>query len=163
VSVPTYRDQPAVIAADLRGVGLDGSPLSHEVLGTGRWTLLFFLSSGCQGCLEIWDALHRRNAGGMATDEDVVAVTRGMNTENVDELGLLAPEGVPVLMSDEAWSSYRVEGPPFFVLVDGSSDRVVTEGVAWGVSQVAGHVRRAREGTGGPEVPRLVPPSEHRE
>ena len=49
-----------------------------------------------------------------------------------------------VVMATAAWSAYRVQGPPFFVLVDGTADQVVTEGVAWGVSQIAEHVRSAR-------------------
>ncbi|HVX20043.1 MAG TPA: hypothetical protein VHB02_01705 [Acidimicrobiales bacterium] len=181
--VPTYRDQPATVAADLAGVDLSAAPVRVPVLGTGRWTLLLFLSSGCFGCRDMWDALADPVRAGLATDERVVAVTHGPDHEDVVALGRLAPgptagagsggagpaeagpagagsgraglgrtgsaggtpaEDSPVVMSEAAWSAYRVQGPPFFVLVDGTADRVVTEGVAWGVGQVADHVRAAR-------------------
>ena len=160
VAVPTYRDRPSTTAADVAGVRLDGDPARITVRGTGHWSLLFFLSSGCQGCLEIWEALGRAGGGGMVSDEAVVVVTREPGREDVGTLRRLAPPGVPVVLSAQAWSAYRVHGPPFFVLVDGRDDRVVTEGVAWGPAQIGDHVRRARAGLAGPEVPLLVPPED---
>jgi hypothetical protein len=163
VPIPTYRDRPATPASDLSGVDLSGQPLDVRVLGTGMWTLLVFLSSGCDGCRDLWDALGDPAGSGLVTDEQVVAVTRGPDHEDVAALRRLAPPAgapgtdpsgttgadpiqgpPPVVMSSPAWSAYRVQGPPFFVLVDGTGDRVVTEGVAWGVPQIAEHVRAAR-------------------
>ena len=121
------------------------------MLGTGRWTLLVFLSSHCDGCRPLWDALADPVASGLAGDEQVVALTHGPDHEDVVALRALVPVGATgaeappvVVMATAAWSAYRVQGPPFFVLVDGAADRVVTEGVAWGVSQIAGHVQMAR-------------------
>jgi hypothetical protein len=158
VPVPTYRDRPASSAADVAGVDLRGSPTRVQVLGSGRWTLLLFLSSSCDGCLELWRALRDPAGTGLATDESVVAVTRDLDAEDVEQLRSLTVVAVPTVASSQAWLDYRVQGPPFFALVDGTANRVVTEGVAWGASQVGGHLRRARRGNGGPDVPRLVPP-----
>ncbi len=151
VPIPTYRDRPATPASDLAGVDLDGRAVDVRVLGTGRWTLLVFLSSHCDGCRPLWDALADPTGSGLATDERVVAITHGPDGEDVAALRALAParttggEASPaVVMATAAWSAYRVQGPPFFVLVDGGGGRVVTEGVAWGVSQIAEHVCLAR-------------------
>ncbi|MGP8059029.1 MAG: TlpA family protein disulfide reductase [Acidimicrobiales bacterium] len=157
VPVPTYRGRPATSAADVSGVDLEGSPRTVSVVGSGRWTLLLFLSSGCDGCLELWRALGDPGRKGLCTDEEVVVVTRDLTDEDVAQLRALAPPSVRPLASGRAWRAYRVQGPPFFVLVDGTTDRVVTEGVAWAPAQVGEHLRRAREGTGGPDVVRLAP------
>jgi hypothetical protein len=152
VPIPTYRDRPATPASNLTGVDLTDRAVDVRVLGTDRWTLLVFLSSRCDGCRPLWDALADPTAAGLAVDERVVAVTHGPDHEDIAALRALAPAGSTgaeaspvVVMATDAWSAYRVLGPPFFVLVDGAADRVVTEGVAWGVSQIAGHVRMARQ------------------
>lgn len=151
--VPTYRDQPATLATDVSGVDLGGEPVEVPVLGTGRWTLLVFLSTGCHGCLQIWEALADPVGTGLATDELVVAITRDPGQEDLGALHSLVPGEAPVVMSSAAWAAYRVQGPPFFALVDGGDGsasgagtgvRVATEGVAWGVAQIADDVRRAR-------------------
>ncbi len=151
VPVPTHRDHPATVARDLSGRGADGRPVAVPVVGTGHWTLLLFLSGGCQGCLPLWEALADPVGSGLAGDELVVAVTRDDGEDDPVAVRALLPGPVPVVMSSAAWDAYRVTGPPFFVLVDGSApaglDRevpVVTEGVAFGVAQVAADVRRAR-------------------
>jgi len=165
VPVPTYRDRPATLAEDVSGVGVGGEPVEVAVLGTGRWTLLIFLSTGCQGCLPIWEALADPVRGGLVTDELAVVITRDPDQEDVEELRSLAPGEVPLVMSSTTWAAYRVQGPPFFALVDGRSIatdvegrsgvtdgdtaggvgvRVATEGVAWAVAQIADDVRRAK-------------------
>lgn len=160
VPVPTYRDQPATIAADATGTDLDGRPYRVPVLGTGLWSLVVFLSSGCHGCREIWQALENPAKSGLVEDESIVVITRDAGEEDVDALRRLATSSVPVVMSTATWSLYRVQGPPFFALVDGRVGatpdgaggeagvdpvRVTTEGVAWSVAQMAADVRRARQ------------------
>jgi len=148
VPVPTFRDQPATPASDISGLDLDGQPVDVALLGSGRWTLLVFLSAGCHGCLPIWEALGDPVASGLATDELVVAVTRDASVDDPAALRGVSVPGVPVVMSSAAWQAYRVQGPPFFVLVGPDAapgSRVATEGVAWGVAQIADDVRRARQ------------------
>jgi len=156
VAVPTYRGQPATAASDLTGVDADGATLTVRVRGAGHWTLLLFLSADCGGCGGIFDALRRSDEDALVGDEAVVVVAREL--EDRRSFARLVAPGVPVVFSDAAWAAYGALGPPFFSLVDGRADRVVTEGVAWGARQVVAHVVAARRGTGGPEVPRLVPP-----
>lgn len=155
VPVPTYRGTPATVICDVRGVDLSGGRQDVPVVGSGRWTLLVFLASGCDGCREFFEAAGDPVGAGLVTDESVVVVTRGPDREDRGALGRLAAPGTRLVMSDEAWAAYRVLGPPFFVLADGSRSRAVTEGVAWGVAQVASHIQAARAGLAGPEVPRL--------
>ena len=52
--------------------------------------------------------------------------------------------GLTAVMSTAAWSDYEVPGSPFFVLVDGRTQRRVGEGVARQFAQVVDLVRRAR-------------------
>lgn len=88
-------------------------------------TLVAFLSSGCTGCAAFWETLgehHLRHV------PEIVIVTRGPDREQRAKIRSLAPSGVPVLMSSEAWEDYAVPGSPYFVLVEGSEIR--GEGVA---------------------------------
>lgn len=159
--MPTYRDRPATLAVDVVGVDAGGRPYRVPVLETGRWTLLLFLSTTCDGCQPLWDALGDPVGCGLATDELVVTVTRDPSEEDPLAVRRVAPAVASVVMSTAAWSAYRVQGPPFFALVDGTPGaapggggstrpgvlapvRVATEGVAWSVGQVAADVRRAR-------------------
>jgi hypothetical protein len=88
-------------------------------------TLLAFLSTGCTSCAHFFETLgERRAAGGLET----VIVTRGADREQRVKLRSLAPPGVPVVMSSDAWQDYSVPGSPYFVLIDGGT--VVGEGVA---------------------------------
>ncbi len=142
VPVPTHRGTPSTLAADFDGTDLDGRPVHLSVTCPSTWTLLVFLSSGCDGCRDVWAALADPVASGLTTDERVVAVVRGR--DDVAALRELAPPSVEVVRSDAAWRAYRVQGPPFFALVEGGNPRVSTEGVAWGFDQIAGAVRHAR-------------------
>jgi hypothetical protein len=78
-----------------------------------------------------------------------VVVARDAAREDVAELRLRAGAAgaARVVLSSAAWEAYSVLGPPFFVLVDGSSGRVASEGVAWSVEQVVSDVGRATRAT----------------
>jgi hypothetical protein len=156
VPIPTYRDAPSTPLSDLQGVDLFGRESIVRIGGSEGWTLLFFLTSGCDGCVALWGAVGDPQANGFGPVR-VVVVTRDAPREDGDALRRLAPPGVPVVMSSAGWDAYRVHGPPFFVLIHGAASIVVTEGVAWGVEQIAQHVASARRGEAGPEVPRLEP------
>ena len=154
-SIPTRRAEPGTTGSDLEGLDLSGNPVTRQVVGLPGLTLLFFVTSSCDGCRDLWLAV--RDAASFG-DARVVFVTKDPATENLEALRALAGDmSVTVVMSSAAWAAYSVLGPPFFVLVDGGSARVLTEGVPWDVEQVAGHVERARRGEGGPDVPRLRP------
>ena len=69
-------------------------------------------------------------------------ITRGPAVERPDDVAALAGQAT-VVMDDTAWTDYEVHSGPFFVLVDGTSGRVLTEGVAWSVAQIRGAVEAA--------------------
>jgi hypothetical protein len=127
-TVPAPRDgiRAQTAAPELAGVTPSGDAvkLSFEG-GVAGPTLLAFLSSGCTSCAGFWEALDERRALPRVRN---VIVTRGADREQRSKLRSLAPAGVPVLMSSEAWEDYGVPGSPYFVLVEDGEVR--GEGVA---------------------------------
>jgi hypothetical protein len=149
VAVPARRQPSAAPASDLVGTDTEGVPVRVTLRTPQTWTLVLFLSTGCDGCSPLWGACRDPAAAGFAADETVV-VTHGPDQEDGAAVRALAGDVRPVVMSSAAWAGYGVQGPPFFALVDGSSGRVATEGVAWSAEQVAADVARARAHTGYP-------------
>lgn len=160
VAVPTgIGPLPAV---DIEGRDLAARRRTLHVAAPGRWTLLLFLGSHCDGCQPFWSLAGVPEKCGLSPEDASVVVTRGPGDEEPEALaGLLeaALAGGPrrpeaprsseapapsdaLIMSDMAWPLYQVHGAPFFVLLDGV--RVVTEGVAWTVEQVASDLARPR-------------------
>ncbi len=156
-TVPTFRGTPSTPAGDVHGVGPLGAARSVAVVGVPHWTLLLFLSTDCDGCADLWGSLAAPNTRLAPEGDAVVVVTRGPRHQDAVVLRETAPASCQPVMSDEAWTAYRVHGAPFFALVDGPGRRVVTEGVAWGADQVAGHVLAAHGGGGGSDAPAPVP------
>jgi hypothetical protein len=74
-----------------------------------------------------------------------VVVTKGPATTEPAAVEQVAAgiTRVPVIMSDEAWTDYRVTGYPFFVLVDAPARTVVGETVGFGWPDVISMVRTA--------------------
>ena len=128
-------------AYDVAGVTPGGDAVHVGVLGGRQATLLAFLSSGCVTCEPLWDGL-RRGEPPLPDRTRVVAVTRGPGHESPARLRALAPEGVPVVMSDAAWEDYAVPGAPYFVYVDGTG--VTGQGAARDWPQLASLLARAR-------------------
>jgi hypothetical protein len=158
VSVPTHRDHPSTRPAPVRGVDAWGAPVTFDPVSRAEWALLLFLSTTCDGCSDVWSAA---GGGGVGFEVDsVVVVTAGATREDTDVVRGRSAEGVLTIMSDEAWTTYRVAGPPFFVLIDGVGAEVATEGVVVSPADVIEHVRWAkrkassRSGPGGPAPPR---------
>ena len=127
------------MAVGFSGVDPAGQP-TDVVLDDGRWTALLFLSSACAGCADLW-----AGAGTVAGEDralSVVVVTRSPITEDRGVVASLAPPGVSVVMSDEAFRAYRVAGAPFYAVVGGTPSRVADEGVLMDLEQVRGAVQR---------------------
>ncbi|MEJ7584219.1 MAG: hypothetical protein WKF43_09060 [Acidimicrobiales bacterium] len=97
-------------------------------MGVAHSTLLAFLSSTCLTCQRFWDAFARPADLGLAPDVRLVIVTKGVDQESPARIADLAPPGVPLVMSDEAWTAYDVPGSPYFMLIDGPSGRARGEG-----------------------------------
>ena len=111
-------------APELAGVTPSGDAVKLSFEGAGL-TLLAFLTTGCTSCAGFWETLGDRHA--LPGVRNVI-VTRGADREQRSKLRSLAPTGIPVLMSSEAWTDYAVPGSPYFVLVDAGAVR--GEGVA---------------------------------
>jgi hypothetical protein len=112
-------------AESLVGTTPDGDPVTLSFDGAASApTLLAFLTSGCTTCAGFWDTLGEPR---LPDGVQKVIVAHGADRERPAKLRSLAPAGVPVVMSSEAWADYRVPGSPYFVLVDGG---VRGEGVA---------------------------------
>jgi hypothetical protein len=121
---------------DLAGVTPTGDSVGIAVAGVEHLTLLAFLSTGCITCGVFWEAFDDRTLE-VPGDARLVVVTKGRRAESVSAVHRLAPENVPVVMSDEAWDDYDVPVAPFFVLVDGESSTVLGEGAASTWDQVS--------------------------
>lgn len=142
VQVPDGVGERATPATDLEGADLFGAPAAVRVDDAPR-TLLLFLSSQCDGCRPFWPAAAEPGSLGLSPGDAIAVVARDAGPEDRAALARLAPAEVAVVLSEAAWSAYRVAGAPFFVLVDRAAAAVATEGVAWSVPQVAADVRRA--------------------
>lgn len=150
VAVPTGASP--MPASDVEGWDLTGRRRTLRLASPGHWTLLLFLGSRCDGCLPFWAVPRAPTACGLEPQDEAVVVTRGPGEEEPEALAALmgdlaardpADATEQLVMSSGAWRTYRVHGPPFFVLLDGVA--VATEGVAWSVEQLAADVARARQ------------------
>jgi len=145
-------DPRATRPAPVVGTTLAGDALKLDFDGAARApTLLAFLSSGCGSCARFWQRL---GDPGLPAGVRTVIVTRGGDRERPARLRALAPPGIPVVMSAQAWEDYAVPGAPYFLLVDGEvrGEGVATtwEGLASLVSDAIedeGLPQRARAGT----------------
>ena len=141
VAAPTSHTLgPAPAVAGLTPTG-DGRAIAMD--HGDHLTLLAFLSTGCAGCSQFWDALQHPGSIELPRKTRAVIVTKGPDREVPSEVAAMTTGTVPVVMSTEAWIDYQVPGSPFFVLVDGGTNAKVGQGVASVVAQLAELVRRA--------------------
>ena len=92
----------------LEGRAPDGSAVSVDV-SQGR-RVVYFMTSSCRPCLEVWPRLGPAD----------VVVTPSPSTESRRRVSALAPEGVTVVMSSDAWFGFRPGPAPWrVVLMDG--------------------------------------------
>jgi hypothetical protein len=97
-------------AAPFEGVDPGDRPITVRP-ARARLALLF-LTTSCQPCARLWE---EARDGDPATP--VVLVTPGPETESRRKAGELAPEGLTVVMSGDAWSLYDVHRAPWLVVV----------------------------------------------
>jgi hypothetical protein len=125
VAAVSQRDRGLVSAPELAGVTPAGDAVKLAFDGAGTApTLLAFLTSGCGTCAAFWETL---GEGRLPDGARTVIVTHGADRERPAKLRTLAPAGVPVVMSSQAWADYEIPGAPYFVLVD---QMIRGEGVA---------------------------------
>ncbi|MHB1516916.1 MAG: hypothetical protein ACYCVN_01020 [Acidimicrobiales bacterium] len=141
-------------ASDLIGTTTTGQPVHCSLVSEGPGVLLAFLAMRCDGCSTFWNGLEEAARHLAARDVSVVVVTRGPGTVDAAAVDALAGgSGSAVVMSDKAWSDYRVLGYPFFVLVDTERRIVIGESVALGWSEVVSMVADALPGDDDPLSP----------
>ncbi len=123
-------------AEDIMGESLQGSTVHVGVTGQDGQTLLAFLSTGCSACMVLWEGLQDNGRPVTVGGARLVVVTKGAEFESPSRLAQLAPGGVTLVQSSEAWDSYGVPVSPYFVLVDGAEGKIVGEGSATSWEQV---------------------------
>lgn len=143
IGPPLPGERDSTSAPTVVGVTPRGDAVAVAATGGDGLTLLSFLSSGCATCAGFWQAFQAPDRLGLPTHTRLVVVTKGPDLEIPEEVAAQAPDGLPVVMSTEAWGDYEVPGSPFFVLIDGRSGRRIGEGVANHFHQVVELVRRA--------------------
>jgi hypothetical protein len=133
-------------ASDIVGVDPVGRPVSIRMDALAQPMLVAFLHVSCDGCDEFWRGFGDSARVELPAGTSAVIVTKGPGTVAPHRILQLAMgiDQTPVIMSDDAWSGYRVLGYPFFVLVDPSSRTVVGETVGFGWSDVVAMIRSAR-------------------
>jgi hypothetical protein len=142
IDLPAPREETPP-AADIIGETPTGDAVKVSVTGE-RDTLVTFLSSGCLTCMDLWQGI-RNESEPLPGDARVVIVTKGRSMESPSRLIDLAPAGVPVVMSQEAWEGYAISMSPYFVHVDGRTGAVRSEGAATSWDQVRSLLRDAME------------------
>ena len=132
-------------ASDIVGVSPAGTPVEARMGQFGGLVLLAFLTTRCDGCEEFWRGLGDGDRTDLPGSVSTVVVTKGPATTAPAAVEQVADgiTRVPVIMSDEAWTDYRVTGYPFFVLVDAPTRAVVGETVGFGWPDVISMIRIA--------------------
>jgi hypothetical protein len=106
-AIPVTTGSTGLPAPPVEGVDPAGRPESVSV-EAGRVGLVF-LTGSCEPCRELWSG---------AVAGPVAIVTPNPATESRRRIGQLAPVGVKVVMSSEAWHSYGVKRAPWLVVVE---------------------------------------------
>ena len=158
---PKYLVQTSGIERQDRAVPLfetttlSGQSWSSAELASDRPTLLVFVKSDCLGCTEFLTAAADPIAAGLVEIERLILV---VDHHDRDILEPLAdnPALEALLVGPEAARALRVPGAPFFSLIAASGAEMVSEGVAFGVSQVRDHCHHGLAGMD-QSVPRLEP------
>lgn len=130
-------------AHDVTGETLAGEIVRTRVVDVEHDTLLLFLSSGCATCETFWAELGTPGGLRLPPGTRLLVVPQGAADESPDDLAAVAPDGVDVVLSSDAWRDYGVPGSPHVVFVDGPSGRIRGEGTGQSLRQVAELLARA--------------------
>jgi hypothetical protein len=120
-----------------------GRRLTVELDGPGRRTLVGFLTSTCVTCRGLWAEFGDDLASRLPQGTGVVIVTEDAAAERVAAVRDLAPRGVPVVMSSATWREFGVGAAPYFVLLDGTTGRILAADTAADGDAVVRLVRSA--------------------
>ena len=117
-------------AFDISGATPAGGATAIRVKTAGTATLLAFMSTSCTTCEQFWPRFQDEASLESLGSIRLVIVTKSAEDEMPTAVDRLAPEGIPLTMSSQAWLDYQVPGSPYFVMVDGTSGLVSGEGSA---------------------------------
>lgn len=135
----------SMTATDLVGTTPADETVQLGVVGTAHDTLVAFLSSACHTCSGLWRALRDPSSVNLPANTRLAIVTKGPEDESLLGIRELAPKGVPVVMSTQAWVDYEVPVTPYFVQIDGPSGRVIGQGSGATWDQVTSLLRQATD------------------
>lgn len=130
-------------AADIAGETLAEGAVHLRVAGVEHDTLLAFLSSTCLTCSAFWETFASPANFDLPGDTRLIVVAKGAHEESPEALARVAPPGIDLVLSSEAWAHYRVPGSPYFVSIEGRTGRVRGEGTGLNWEQVAGLLAQA--------------------
>jgi hypothetical protein len=99
---------------------------AEETVNLTELTLVVAIKSHCDGCQEFINA----DLGDLGVPVLVISADDGISSEWHETRQ-------PVFVSPEAFRLLDVRWPPFYVLIDPVARRVLSEGVLFGVQQVA--------------------------
>lgn len=135
---PTLLDEPTRLhrAPDITGRGLRDDAQVIRTSGAAADTILLFLTSGCATCQAFWTELGDPRNVRLPPGSRLLIVTKGAESESVSAVADLAPAGVELVMSSQAWHDFDVPGSPYVVAVDGPTGRVKGEGTGMSWEQV---------------------------
>ena len=119
------RPRPAPTSLD--GHWLGGGPTTIRLDGL---TVVVAIKTECNGCREVVNA-HVDEVAGLA----MVVVSA---SDAVDEAWVA--DRASILVAPRLLEQLEVRWPPFYVVIDPTSSTVVTEGVVFGLEQVAREV-----------------------
>ncbi len=126
---------------EISGVDAHGSTVSVSLRHGKAETMLAFLSTGCASCQVFWEELADRSDLPTPNTRPVI-VTKGPQSESPAKIAELAPPRVRLVMSDEAWDSFKVPLTPYFMLLDGEG-RIIGEGSATNMAHLLGLFRQS--------------------
>jgi len=130
---------------DIAGTDPSGRPVRIAIDAFAQPLLLAFLHINCHGCHEFWQGFGDDRSE-LPVSVSAVVVTKGPETVSPGDV-VRAAVGigrVPIVMSDEAWTDYRVMGYPFFVLIEPAARAVIGETVGFGWADVVSMIRSSR-------------------
>jgi hypothetical protein len=114
-ALPPRPSRVGLPAAAVRGIDPAGSPAGIDPGGAGV-LVLAFLTTRCSTCQELWGAVAGETSG-LPGAARLGLVVPGPGLESRRRVAELAPVGVEVVMSADAWDAYQVTGSPWAVVV----------------------------------------------
>jgi len=130
---------------DIAGTDPSGRPVRIAIDSFAEPLLLAFLHINCHGCHDFWQGFGDDRTE-LPVSVSAVVVTKGPETVSPGDVRRAAVGigRVPIVMSDEAWTDYRVMSYPFFVLIEPKVRAVVGETVGFGWADVVSMIRSSR-------------------